>query len=108
MFDTNTGVLTERKRKINKIYDGYVFQVYAQYFGLSEVGFEVKKIKIHDLTANKNYAIPLPADDNAMLAKFEGTVHGLNSFDLTDQGFEPNQEKCKQCIYSGLCDKASC
>lgn len=28
IFDTRTGILTERKRKIKKIYDGYLLQLY--------------------------------------------------------------------------------
>ena len=40
IFDVNSGVLTERKKKIANIYDGYVFQLYAQYFSLCEMEFE--------------------------------------------------------------------
>ncbi|MBD3843295.1 MAG: type V CRISPR-associated protein Cas4 [Campylobacterales bacterium] len=29
-FDTQTGILTERKKKIKVIYDGYIYQLYAQ------------------------------------------------------------------------------
>ena len=36
VFDSKTGVLIERKKKIKTIYDGYVFQIYAQYFALLE------------------------------------------------------------------------
>ena len=32
IFDIKTGVLTERKNTIKTIYDGYVFQLYAQYY----------------------------------------------------------------------------
>lgn len=37
IFDTKTGILTERKRKIKKIYDGYLLQLYGQYICLSEM-----------------------------------------------------------------------
>ncbi len=42
-FDDYAGILTERKKKIKVIYDGYVFQIYAQYFSLKEMGFSAVK-----------------------------------------------------------------
>ena len=38
VFDCQNGILTERKKKIKTIYDGYVFQLYAQYYCLVEMG----------------------------------------------------------------------
>ena len=38
-FDIKTDKLTERKKKISTIYDGYVFQVYAQYFALTPLAY---------------------------------------------------------------------
>jgi len=46
VFDIKTGKLTERKRDVKTIYDGYVFQVYAQCHALREMGYEVKEIVI--------------------------------------------------------------
>ena len=31
VFDEKTGILTERKKKIKTVYDGYIYQIYAQY-----------------------------------------------------------------------------
>lgn len=31
VFDKKTGILTERKKKIKTVYDGYIYQIYAQY-----------------------------------------------------------------------------
>ncbi|MCZ8239216.1 MAG: type V CRISPR-associated protein Cas4 [Leptospiraceae bacterium] len=108
IFFIDTGVLLERKNKIVKIYDGYVFQVYAHYFALSELGYTVKDIKIHDRTHNKSYPIPLPKDDIPMFDKFERTIQNLKDFDLYDPNFHPNIEKCRNCIYSHLCDYSLC
>ncbi|HOF13562.1 MAG TPA: type V CRISPR-associated protein Cas4 [Spirochaetota bacterium] len=108
IFDVKACKLVERKNKVVTIYDGYVFQVYAQTFALREMGYEVKKIVIHDKTHNKNYPIPLPEDDDAMLNKFEKLIDDVNSFDLHDTGFNANIEKCKRCIYSHLCDYCLC
>lgn len=108
LFDIEKSKLIERKRSIVKIYDGYVFQVYAQYFALQEMGFTVKKIIIHDLIHNKNYPISLPEQDIAMLQKFEKTIQDITQYDMLQNDFVPNVDKCKQCIYSPLCDKSLC
>lgn len=108
MFDITAKKLIERKYRIQKIYDGYVFQVYAQYFSLIELGYKVEKIVIHDRSHNKNYPISLPYEDNVMLAKFEKLIEDINSFDLSDANFKANPEKCKNCIYSHLCDVSLC
>ena len=44
MFDSKKMHLTERKNQIKQIYDGYLLQLYAQYFCLIEMGFEVKSM----------------------------------------------------------------
>ncbi|MBQ9635593.1 MAG: type V CRISPR-associated protein Cas4, partial [Acidaminococcaceae bacterium] len=38
VFYQDIGVLTERKKRIKTIYDGYVFQIYAQCYCLREMG----------------------------------------------------------------------
>jgi CRISPR-associated exonuclease Cas4 len=108
IFFIDTGLLLERKNKIAKIYDGYVFQVYAHYFALQELGYEVKEIKIHDRTHNKSFPIPLPQEDHVMFNKFEKTIQELKDFDLNNSNFYPNIEKCRNCIYSHLCDYSLC
>ena len=105
VFDESAGVLTERKKKVNVIYDGYIFQLYAQCFGLREAGYQVKKLRIHSYDDNKNYDIPLPEDDPVMKAKFEKTIDSMLDFQLAD--FEPtNPKKCENCIYRSLCDRS--
>ncbi len=106
IFDVNRGVLTERKRSVKTIYDGYVFQVYAHYFGLQELGFKVEKVRIHDLCANKNYPILLPTQDPHMFRKFEQIIYTINHYTINDPGFDVNPQKCQKCIYSQLCDKS--
>jgi len=108
VFDTKTGKLTERKREIKIIYDGYVFQVYAQCFGLREAGYKVNEIVIHDLVHNKNYQIDLPENNLEMLTKFEKLIADINTFDLETSPFEANKSKCENCIYNQLCDRSLC
>ncbi len=108
VFDIDTGKLTERKREIKTIYDGYVFQVYAQYFALSEMGYNVHNIVMHCIAHNKNYNIPLPKDAPEMHCKFEQLIDQINNFDLDTPNFTPIEAKCNNCIYNNLCDYSLC
>lgn len=71
VFDISKKKLVERKREVKTIYDGYIFQVYAQYHCLIEMGYEVESIVIHDLVHNKNYPIPTPKESKDWQDKFE-------------------------------------
>jgi len=108
LFDIDSGKLSERKREIKNIYDGYVFQVYAQYYALVEMGYKVNNIVLYDITHNKSYPIPRPFEVPEMLTKFENLINRINSFDLFANNFVPNKTKCVSCIYSNLCDYGLC
>ena len=103
IFDKQKGLLTERKKKIKQIYEGFIFQVYAQYYCLDEMGYEVKKLAIHSLDDNKNYPIPLPKEDKERDKKFHDLLDKIKAYDL-DKSFSPNFSKCEKCIYKNLCD----
>lgn len=82
MFDISIGLLRERKKKIVRIYDGYIFQVYAQFFALTEMGYKVNKIELYSMDDNKKYNIELPMNDVEMLKKFETTIKEMRSFSM--------------------------
>lgn len=104
IYDTASKTLTERKRQIKTIYDGYVFQIYAQYFALTEMGYEVKRLRIYSMADNKVYPIKLPEEDADMFYKFEKVVRDIRNFDMN--GFvQENIEKCRKCIYEPACDR---
>lgn len=105
IFDIDKGLLVERKNKVSEIYDGYVFQVFAQYYALSEMGYNVKKIKIHSMQDNKNYNIRIPLEDIEMDYKFKNLIKKINEFKL--ENFEQtNKKKCEKCIYEPSCDRS--
>ena len=105
VFDKDSGVLTERKNKISKVYDGYIFQLYAQYYALVEMGYKVKKIRLHSMTDNRNYDVKLPGEDAEMDYKFKDLIRQIHEFDM--ESFEQtNSEKCKNCIYEPSCDRS--
>lgn len=108
LLDIKKNKLSERKKEIKVIYDGYVFQTYAQYYGLTEMGYEVKEIVIYDITHNKSYPIELPENNPEMNKKFDQLISDIKTFDLSLTPFIANIEKCNRCIYSNLCDESLC
>ena len=104
-FDIDKGILTERKKKISTIYDGYVYQLYAQCLCLREMGYIVKNIRFWSKDDNKIYPILLPEDDPEKFQQFEEIINKLTGFNL--ESFVPsNIQKCRSCIYRIFCDKA--
>lgn len=102
IFYVSTGELVERKKKIKTVYDGYVFQLYAQYFSLLEMGYQVKKLTLRSLDDNKRFSVPMPEADPEMYQSFEQTISAIKQFDLTSFHQE-NIQKCARCIYEPLC-----
>lgn len=81
-LDTLSGTLTERKKHISVIYDGYIFQLYAEYFALCEMGYAVKKLNLYSYDDNKMFGILLPEENPEMPEKFLNLLSDIQSFDL--------------------------
>ena len=96
--------LIEQKRKITKIYDGYIFQIYAQYFCLTEMNFKVNNLKLYSKEDNRSYKIALPCQDSIMFKKFKQLIANIHSFKISDT-IETNINKCRKCVYNLLCDE---
>lgn len=103
-FNARTGTLVERKKRVKQIYDGYIFQMYAQYFCMIENGYNVEKLQIYSMDDNKTYKIRLPNDDPEMFAKFKNVIEQIMYFDL-ESFVQTNAEKCRHCIYEPACDR---
>lgn len=100
-LDTKKKKLVERKNKITKVYDGYRYQLWAQYFCLSEMGYDIREISLYSISDNKNYAVPLP--DKEGEKEFEAVLEKIRNFDPKTK-FEKNPQKCAKCIYNNLCN----
>lgn len=94
--------LVERKKKVKQIFDGYIFQIYAQYFALIEMGYDIDLLEIYSIDDHKHYKVSLPSQDAEMFSKFEKTIDDIKNFKFST--FEQkNKNKCVNCIYSALC-----
>lgn len=102
VFYVDSGILIERKKKISTVYDGYVFQLYAQYFALTEMGYDVKVLRLYSYDDNKTYSVDLPRENSILFQKFEQIIQGISSFSF-ERFYQINQLKCEHCIYEPLC-----
>lgn len=103
IFDEDTGLLTERKKRIRTVYNGYIFQLYAQHHCLTEMGYTVKKMRLYSMDTNKSYPVSLPQDNKPMQEAFEALIDAIECYDLNTP-FQANPKKCTQCIYANPCD----
>jgi CRISPR-associated protein Cas4 len=95
--------LVEFKRKISTIYRGYYYQIWAQYFCMEEMGYQVKELAFY--TKRNNLRIPVPLPQKAEFNELFNHVRKIAQFSPEDYQIEINPNKCKHCIYSALCDK---
>lgn len=104
IYDSKKFHLIERKKKIKIIYDGYVFQLYAQYFCLKKMGYRVDALFLYSMDDNQKYQIPMPQDNPQMLVNFENTIEKIRTVSI-DGFIQENPEKCRNCIYFDACDR---
>lgn len=102
IYDKQFKKLIERKYKIKKIFDGYKYQIFAQYYCLKEMGYKVKTLSFHSLSDNKNYSIELPTDKD--FKKMQKFCKNFREFDILNNNQKCSSQKCKNCIYSLLCN----
>jgi len=62
IYDGAAKKLIERKTRIKKIYDGHLFQLYAQYVAMLEAGYEITSLALHSMADNKRYDIQFPSE----------------------------------------------
>lgn len=101
IYDKQTKTLIERKTKIKEVYLWYKYQLYAQFFCMQEMWYEIIKLKIYSMKDNKNYFIPIPDEEEKQ--KFEKFLTDYMNFDIS-KSFQQNPKKCQMCIYKELCD----
>ena len=105
LFYADKGLLVERKRQIKTIFDGYIFQLYAQYFGLTEMGYRVTRLQLYSSVDNRKYDVPLPEDNEEMFLKFNKVIDDMHNFEM-ETFYQENRWKCCNCIYEPACDRS--
>lgn len=99
IYDRERKVLIERKTRIKTMYPGYRYQLYAQYFCMKEMGYEVKSLYIHSLEDNKRYRIPAPKRRER--EELEAVLWRMREFGTKDM-LNHSCERCARSIYGAL------
>lgn len=98
----NRKKLVESKFQIKTLYRGYYYQLWAQYYALIEMGFEVESILFHSIKEKQDYVIPLPNEKDEL--ELRNHIRKIAHFDFESE-IIVNPVKCSHCIYAALCDK---
>jgi len=102
IYRGNEKSLTERKHLLNTIYKGQIYQLWAQYFCMIEMGYPVEKLLFYSISTNKSYPVDIPSEKDKK--EFTEFITELKTFDPESQ-IPTNENKCRHCIYCNLCDK---
>lgn len=101
IFDISTGSLVERKYSITAIYDGFRYQLYAQYFALKEMGYTVNSLSLYSSKDNRKYEIAIPG--KAETASFEAVLKRIRTYNPEKDYSLPDLAKCRHCNYKEIC-----
>lgn len=95
-------LLVEKKFKLKKIYRGQLYQLWAQYFCMKEMGYEVENLAFYEISTNKMIPISMPgAQEKSELQEY---IKRFLAFS-PEVSIDINPIKCSHCIYCNLCDK---
>lgn len=94
--------LIERKYNLKQIFQGQIYQLWAQYLCLVEMGYAVQALAFYEISTNKMYPIGLPSEE--VLKGFELFLERYRSYNPTAP-LATNRNKCRHCIYCNICDK---
>jgi CRISPR-associated protein Cas4 len=95
-------LLQERKYQLNTIYKGQIYQLWAQYFCMLEMGYEIEKLSFYSVATNKIFPIALPCENEKQ--ELKNFIKKFISFN-PEMKILINKNKCRHCIYCNLCDK---
>ena len=102
VYNKETKTLIERKYLLKNIYQGQYYQLWAQYYCMLEMGYEVDGLAFYEISSRKTIKVPLPGDvEKEELARFVDSYRNYNP----KEPLVINENKCTHCIYCNLCDK---
>lgn len=95
--------LIERKYQLKQIFQGQIYQLWAQMLCLKEMGYDVKELAFYEISRNKMIPIKMPNEEE--LRKFKLFIDSFREYNPAETSFNTNPNKCRHCIYCNLCDK---
>lgn len=95
--------LIERKYQLKHIYQGQIYQLWAQMLCMQEMGYVVESIAFYEISTNKMTPVKMPTNEE--LQDFKEFIKRFKSFVPGETIIPVNPNKCRHCIYNNLCDK---
>lgn len=102
LYKGNEKLLIERKYQLNTIYQGQIYQLWAQYFCMIEMGYEIQNLSFYAISTNKMFPINIPSDNDKK--ELQSFISRFRDYDPS-KDIKVNINKCTHCIYCNLCDK---
>lgn len=102
IYRADEKLLVERKYQLKQIFQGQIYQLWAQYFCLTEMGYNVERLAFYEISRNRTIPINLPTTEE--VSQFAHFIEKFRNFDPS-ANFVTNPNKCRHCIYCNLCDK---
>lgn len=97
-------LLIERKYQLTQIFRGQIYQLWAQYFCMTEMGYDVNKLAFYEISTHKVWPVEMPHEAGKQeLILFINRFRNYNPAD----SITVNPNKCAHCIYCNLCDKTN-
>lgn len=102
LYKQDKKLLIERKYQLKQIFRGQIYQLWAQYLCMIEMGYDVQSLAFYEITTNKMIPVELPGDQGR-----EELISFINQFKnySPEMPISINVNKCMHCIYCNLCDK---
>jgi CRISPR-associated protein Cas4 len=104
LYKQTSKTLIERKYQLKQIFRGQIYQLWAQYFCMIEMGYDVSALAFYEISTNKMIPVDLPGE--AGKSELKNFIHRFKTYDLSAP-IAINRNKCIHCIYCNLCDKIS-
>lgn len=102
LYKQDKKTLIERKFQLKQIYRGQLYQLWAQYICMLEMGYKVDKLAFYETSTNKMIPVALPQEQEIL--ELEAFIKRFREFH-PEAEFVVNSNKCTHCIYCNMCDK---
>lgn len=104
-YCVSEGHLIERKYQLKNIYRGHLYQIWAQFVCLREMGYDVKKLSFYEISTRKTIPVDIPALED--INELKQVINRYLLFNPEEE-IKVNKNKCSHCIYCPMCDKTDC
>lgn len=104
LYKQKEKLLIERKYQLKNIYIGHYYQLWAQYYCMLEMGYQIESLAFYETSINKMHSVNLPTEGQKQ--QLIDMIEQYKTYNLESSIFI-NKNKCMHCIYCSLCDKTN-